>query len=135
MIIVAVALIIAICIVITICIQRKSPWSDNTMIPTVTAVMSSFVLVVMIIVAMVNNWNKTGQMMANYERYKSLTYQASQNLYDNDNDLGKKELADEITKWNEDLARHKALEHNFWIGVFYPNIYDDLECIPIDLLE
>lgn len=58
-------------------------------------------------------------------QYESLTYQLENNLYDND--IGKKELMDEIREWNEDLA----YQRNFWVGIYYPNVYDNLEFIPL----
>lgn len=64
-------------------------------------------------------------------QYESLTYQLENNLYDNDNDIGKKELMDEIREWNEDLAYCKKIQHNFWVGIYYPNVYDSLEFIPL----
>lgn len=59
-------------------------------------------------------------------QYESLTYQLENNLYDND--IGKKELMDE---WNEDLAYCKKIQRNFWVGIYYPNVYDNLEFIPL----
>lgn len=61
--------------------------------------------------------------------YESLTYQLENNLYDND--IGKKELMDEIREWNEDLAYCKEIQRNFWVGIYYPNIYNNLEFIPL----
>ena len=65
------------------------------------------------------------------KRYESLTYQLENNLYDNDNDIGKKELMNEIRKWNEDLAYHKEIQRDFWVGIYHPNIYDNFEFIPL----
>lgn len=62
-------------------------------------------------------------------QYESLTYQLENNLYDND--IGKKELMDEIREWNEDLAYCKKIQRNFWVGIYYPNVYDNLEFIPL----
>lgn len=64
-------------------------------------------------------------------QYESLTYQLENNLYDNDNDIGKKELMDEIREWNGDLAYCKKIQRNFWVGIYYPNVYDNLEFIPL----
>ena len=63
------------------------------------------------------------------QEYKSLTYQLENNVYDNDNDIGKKELYEKVQEWNEDLAVAKALQDNFWVGIFYPDVYDQLEFI------
>lgn len=71
---------------------------------------------------------------ANKQRYESLVYQAENNLYENDNDLGKKDLADQIQNWNEDLASGKALQNDLWVGIFFPDIYDEFEFIPMSVL-
>ena len=61
--------------------------------------------------------------------YESLTYQLENNLYNHDFD--KKKLMDEILEWNENLAYHKKIQRNFWVGIYYPNVYDGLEFIPL----
>lgn len=64
-------------------------------------------------------------------QYESLTYQLENNLYDNDNDIGKKELMDEIHEWNGNLAYCKKIQRNFWVGIYYPSVYDNFEFIPL----
>jgi hypothetical protein len=63
------------------------------------------------------------------KQYESLTYQLDNCLYDNDNDIGKKELMNQIQDWNTDLAYRKTIQRNFWVGIYYPNVYDDFEFI------
>lgn len=65
----------------------------------------------------------------NHKRYESLVYQLENNLYDNDNDLGKKELYNEIREWNEDLSYYQNIQDNFWFGIFYPDVFDQFEFI------
>ena len=82
---------------------------------------------------MVFNYVGVDAMVAkNHERYKSLTYQLENNLYDNDNDYGKKELYDQVQEWNEDLAAYKQKQYNFWVGIFYPDVFDQFEFISYD---
>ena len=65
----------------------------------------------------------------NHEINKSLTYQLQNDLYDNDNDLGKKELYNQIQEWNMDLAYYQNIQDNFWLGIFYPDVFDQFEFI------
>lgn len=67
----------------------------------------------------------------NVER-QSLIYQLENNLYDNDNDLGKKDLYDQITEYNKDIVSGRELHNKFLTACFYPDIYNDLELIEFD---
>lgn len=52
-----------------------------------------------------------------------------ENCY-NEYGLLEKNLAYEIEDWNDFIEFHKRYQRNFWIGIFIPNVFDDLE--PID---
>ena len=92
-------------------------------------------VVIMLIICLIDVWTMDGDFEANVQRYESLTYQAEANLYDNDNDYGKKELANEIREWNEDLARYREKHDNPWISWFYPMDLEELDYIPVNLLR
>ena len=66
------------------------------------------------------------ELVQDYEYY---TYALENSIYENDNDLGKKELLDEIRDYNKDLYKNKKWEKNAWVGVWYPDIYSDLNYI------
>lgn len=72
-----------------------------------------------------------GDVKSNQVRYDSLMYQYENCLYDNDNDVGKKELMSEIQSWNEDLAWGKTMQRNPWIGIYIPNVYDQFDFIEL----
>lgn len=63
------------------------------------------------------------------EKRNALVYQLENDIYDNDNDLGKKELYSEITEYNCDVAEGKIKQNNIWVRNLYCNVYDELELI------
>lgn len=73
--------------------------------------------------------NIEGKIAQNNQKYESLTYQLENNLYDNDNDLGKKELYNQISEWNEDVVYYQNVQDNFWFGIYYPNVFDQFKLI------
>lgn len=93
---------------------------------TLTGVLS---VVISMIILCCSYTGLDGQIAAYQARYESLTYQYENDIYDNDNDLGKKELMSEIQEWNEDMASHKENQDDFWIGIYIANIYDQFEFI------
>lgn len=95
----------------------------------IITVVMSIVVIICGIVLMVEYSTADANVELNKQRYESLTYQLENNLYENDNDLGKKQLYDEIREWNEDLAYYKEIQDDFWIGIFYPNVFDQFEFI------
>ena len=106
-----------------------------SMLSTIISVIAGIAFVIMLIVVIGNNVCVDARIEANKQRYESLIYQAENNLYENDNDLGKKELANQIQKWNEDLARGKALQDDFWVGILYADIYDEFNFIPMTVFD
>lgn len=66
------------------------------------------------------------------QHYEFLTYQLENNLYENENEIGKKQLYSEIQSYNEDVASGKRMQNDVWVGVFYPPIYDELELIELE---
>ena len=84
-----------------------------------------------VVVLCVNYIGIDGDVERNQVRYDSLTYQYENCLYDNDNDVGKKELMSEIQSWNEDLVWHKTMQRNPWIGIYIPDVYDQFDFIEL----
>ena len=49
-----------------------------------------------------------------------------------DANVAKYELVSQIEYWNTDLAYRKTIQRDFWLGIYYPNIYDQFEFIKLD---
>lgn len=94
-------------------------------------IFSGIALIASICIMMVNYIGVDGYIAQCEARYESLMYQYENDIYDNDNDIGKRELMSDIQSWNEDLARLRVNQDNFWIGIYRPNIYDQFEFIEL----
>ena len=66
-------------------------------------------------------------------RRDALVYQYENEIYENDNDLGKRALMTDIQAWNEDLAYGKKIHDNFWVGIYWADYYTMFD--PIELKE
>lgn len=65
----------------------------------------------------------------NQEKYNTLIYKLESENCRDEFGLLNKEIIDEIQNWNEDLAYYKSAQKDFWIGIFFPNIFDQFEFI------
>lgn len=47
--------------------------------------------------------------------------------------LSQYHLLQQVDEWNCTLAENQKLTHNYWVGIFVPNYWDDLEYITVNL--
>ena len=120
-----------ICLVIFIISSNKydGAWDAINIISlllTITAFVLSIVLGGISIIARAG---ADAYLASMQEKRSALVYQLENDIYDNDNDLGKKELYSEITEYNCDIAEGKIKQDNIWVYNLYCNVYDELELI------
>jgi hypothetical protein len=99
--------------------------------PFIALVVSSVPLIISILILMFSHIGVDGYIKSCHARYDMLVYQWENDIYENDNDYGKRELVCDIQAWNEDLSRDRENQDDFWIGIYYPNIYDQFEFISL----
>lgn len=98
-------------------------------------ILLSFIgIVVSLIIIILNYVTMTGFVESNIERYDALNYkvEALTNGMGDKLGINNEEIVSEIQNWNEDLAKGKAMQRDFWVGIYIPNVYDDFERIPYE---
>ena len=124
-----VVLSIVVCLGLAVYLEKR--FCDYSGPFLVIAIIGFIVAIIMLIVIIVKNTNVDAYVAENQMRYEMLVYQYENDIYDNDNDLGKRDLMEDIQEWNEDLAYYREAQDDFWVGIFYPNVYDQFEFIEL----
>lgn len=107
-------------------------WDVIGAISTALAVLFFSVSAVLGAIAISASVGSESYLTSMQEKRNALVYQLENDLYDNDNDLGKKELYSEIIEYNCDVAKGKIMQDNIWVYNLYADVYDDLELIEFD---
>lgn len=89
------------------------------------------VLAIMSVLGIIANTDTDAYIASMQQKHEMLVYQLENNVYANNNDIGMRELYEDIQEWNEDLAMYKELQDSVWVGMFYANVYDQFEFIPL----
>lgn len=124
-----VVLSIVVCLGLAVYLEKR--FRDYSGPFLVIAIIGFIVAIIMLIVIIVENTNVDAYIAENQMRYDMLVYQYENDIYDNDNDLGKRDLMEDIQEWNEDLAYYREAQDDFWVGIFHPNVYDQFEFIEL----
>ena len=120
-----------ICLVIFIISDNKygGAWDAINVISLVFAILFGASSVILGAIAVSASVGSESYLASMQEKRSALVYQLENDLYDNDNDLGKKELYSEITEYNCDVAKGKTMRNNIWLYNLYADVYDELELI------
>ena len=99
----------------------------------VIAGIMAFVILISSIVLLVNYATAGGERVRLEVEYETLSWEVENKVYYDGGDdvVGKKELYNQVREWNQNLASNQYYEKNFWVGIFVPDIYNDLK--PIEL--
>ena len=69
------------------------------------------------------------------EQYKAITYKIESDSCPDEFGLLNKEVIDEIQEWNKDVRFYQNIQDNFWLGIYYPNVFDEFETIEYKSFE
>ena len=100
-----------------------------------TLVVSIICLVISIVFFGINYIGASSYKASLLEEQRILTYQIENKFYENDIEYGKNELFRDITEFNAFIQGHRELTKDFWVGIYMPNIYDDIPLVELPSLE
>lgn len=93
------------------------------------SITAGIALGVMLVLLPICHIGNGAEIAENQERYRALIYKVESGACRDEFGLLNKEILDDIQDWNEYIVHRKSLQKDFWVGVFYPNIYDQFETI------
>ena len=90
---------------------------------------SGAVLAIMLIIIFCQYVGVDAQVAKNKEIYNAIEYKVTSGSCRDELGLLSKEVIDEAQEWNKDVTYYQNIQDDFWVGIFYPNIFDQFETI------
>lgn len=103
--------------------------ADDSIARSIVALFSLMLVALSLANIIDNHIKADAQEAEKQEEYKALVCKAESRACRDEFGLLNKEVFDEIQEWNQDIAYKKTIQRDFWLGIFYPNIYDQFELI------
>jgi len=95
-------------------------------------VIFTFIMVFMLIAMAITYVGVDAELAKNQQHRDFLVAQYKTGVYDG-SILSQYHLLQQIDEWNCTLAEKQKLTHDYWVGIFVPNYWDDLEYITVNL--
>ena len=128
-------MILWLCVIIAVvgaimsAVANKEDWFGAEMFCGIVSLLSGTVVIIMIVCLCVTYSTVDANIAKNEELYKAITYKVESGACRDEFGLLSKEVIDEIQEWNKDVLYNQSVQDNFWIGIFYPNVFDRFKTI------
>lgn len=93
------------------------------------SIISVVICIVMMFFIITGHTNVEAYLEQNRETYKALTYKMESTTCRDEFGFLSKEVIDEVQAWNKYIRYYQSAQDDFWVGIFYPNVYDEFETI------
>lgn len=127
---------------IVLCVLGNKGWEYNSFMGkhdeafaitgTVLSGVGIVISIIMIIIIICLHCGSSAYVAQDQAKYDSLIFKLENTDCRDELGLLNKEIIDEVQTWNETLAYHKTIQRDFWLGIFYPNVYDEFELIDLN---
>ena len=95
----------------------------------ITSIISGLVALIMLVCIICSHTNVEAKIEQNKEIYNALTYKMESTSCRDEFGFLSKEVIDEVQVWNTDVIYYQSAQDDFWVGIFYPNVYDEFKTI------
>ena len=95
----------------------------------VLTVCSVFVIILMLFAIIISHSNVEARLEQKRETYDALTYKMESTTCRDEFGFLSKEVIDEVQEWNKDVRYYQTVQDDLWVGIFYPNVFDEFETI------
>lgn len=123
-----VAIIFVVGITMMVVGANKGYWNLENVGFAITLIFG-IALVIMIIILCCQHIGIDARVEKNFEIYNAIEYKVTSGACRDELGLLSKEVIDEVQNWNKDVKYYQAVQDDFWIGIFYPNVFDQFETI------
>lgn len=106
--------------------------ADIPFILRAIAVTLAILIVLAAVPAFINNQCATSSTAKYRIQYETLVYQLENGAYENVVEYNRKDLMNDICNYNSHVESGRILSKNPWIGVYYPEDWDNLPLIKLE---
>jgi hypothetical protein len=110
-------------------ISSRECWDGLEMCSILCALLTGITVLIMSIFLCVEYSTVDANIAKNEELYKAITYKVESEACKDEFGLLSKEVIDEVQEWNKDVLYYQSIQNNFWLGIFYPDVFDQFETI------
>ena len=115
-------------IILSIISNRKG-WDGLDLCSGIVTSCVGIAVIIMSVCLCVNYSAVDANIAKNEELYKAITYKVESEACRDEFGLLSKEVIDEVQEWNKDVLYYQNIQDNFWVGIFYPDVFDQFETI------
>lgn len=100
-----------------------------------TTKIMAFVLIIMMIILCCTFINVDARVERDKEIYNALKYKATSGACCDEYGFLREDVIDEVKEWNKYVRFRQIAQDDLWVGIFYPDVYDQLEVIDWEMCE
>lgn len=90
---------------------------------------SVMAIILMLFAIIISHSNVEARLEQRRETYDALIYKMESTTCRDEFGFFSKEVIDEVQEWNKDVRYYQTVQDDLWVGIFYPNVFDEFKTI------